>query len=87
MDISPALLVLVGLVLAGWTVAAGWMMLRASARVQAAETTRKSARRLARMIEEAPAVPMLVRTDGRIEGPDRLGAGSVWNGCPSSSAS
>lgn len=72
MDISPALLVLVGLVLAGWTVAAGWMMLRASARVQAAETTRKSARRLARMIEEAPAVPMLVRTDGRIEGPDRL---------------
>ncbi|GMM93888.1 PAS-domain containing protein [Qipengyuania sp. MTN3-11] len=72
MDISPALLVMVGLLLAGWTVAAGWLMIRASTRVHAAEATRKSARRLARMIEEAPAVPMLVRADGRIEGPDRL---------------
>ena len=72
MDVSPLLLAIVGLILAAWTVGAGWMVLRASQRVADAEGTKRSARRLSRMIEESPAVPLLVRTDGRIEAPDRL---------------
>lgn len=71
-DASPVFLVLVGLLLALWTAGAGWVILRASTRAAQAEGSRKSARRLARMIEDAPAIPMLVRTDGRIEAPDRL---------------
>ena len=71
-DASPALLVVVGLLLALWTAGAGWVMLRASTRAAQSEGSRKTARRLARMIEDAPAIPMLVRTDGRIEAPDRL---------------
>lgn len=71
-DVSPAFLVAVGLLLALWTAGAGWMILRASTRVAQGEGSRKTARRLARMIEDAPAIPMLVRTDGRIEAPERL---------------
>ena len=69
---SPALMVIIGLLLAAWTAVAGWFMLRASARSKGTETIRRSARRLSRMIEESPAVPLLVRADGRIEAPDRL---------------
>lgn len=72
MEVSPVLLALIGLLLALWTVTAGWVMIRASTRIQDVEATRKSARRLSRMIEESPAVPLLVRADGRIEAPDRL---------------
>lgn len=73
-DLSPGFLVVIGLVLALWTAGAGWVMVRASARAAQSEGSRKTARRLARMIEDAPAIPMLVRTDGRIEAPDRLAA-------------
>ena len=69
---SPALMVIIGLLLAAWTAVAGWFMLRASARSRGTETIRRSARRLSRMIEESPAVPLLVRADGRIEAPERL---------------
>ena len=72
METSPLLLALIGLLLAAWTVAAGWVMIRASNRVQGAEGTKRAARRLSRMVEESPAIPVLVRADGRIEAPDRL---------------
>ena len=72
MQSSPFLLTLIGLLLALWTVAAGWIMIRASTRVQAAEGTKRAVRRLSRMIEDSPAIPLLVRADGRIEAPDRL---------------
>ncbi|WP_432200630.1 PAS-domain containing protein [Erythrobacter sp. W53] len=72
MEVSSAFLALIGLVLAVWTVGAGWMMVRSSARVANAEATRRNARRLSRMIEDSPAVPLLVRADGRLEAPDRL---------------
>src|SRR5258706_10552676 len=36
------------------------------------ETSQRVARRLTRMLDEAPALPLLVRADGRVEGPDRL---------------
>ncbi|MDD3798727.1 MAG: histidine kinase, partial [Novosphingobium sp.] len=74
MTLSETALVLTGLLLAVWTLGAGWLMLAARAAVRRAEAGRKAARRLARMIEEAPAIPMLVRADGRIEAPQRLAA-------------
>ncbi len=65
-------MVLIGLVLAAWTLAAGWAVLASRVRVARAEATQRLARRLSRMVEESPALPLLVRADGKIEGPSRL---------------
>ena len=72
MEFSPTALVAIGLLLAAWTGIAAWMMIAASTKARRAEASRKAARRFARMIEEAPAVPLTVRVDGRIEAPERL---------------
>jgi signal transduction histidine kinase len=74
MTLSTSALVVLGLLLAAWTLGAAAVVLMAGARARRAESGRKSARRLARMIEEAPAIPLLVRADGRIEAPPRLAA-------------
>ncbi|WP_133365176.1 PAS domain-containing sensor histidine kinase [Qipengyuania sediminis] len=71
-DFSPAFLVIAGLLLALWTAGAGWVILRTSARAAEGKAARRSARRMARMIEDAPAIPLLVRADMRIEAPERL---------------
>ena len=67
-------MVLIGLMLAAWTLAAGWAVLAALARRRSADSALRQARRLARMVEEAPAQMLIVRTDGRVEGSDRLAA-------------
>ncbi|MFZ9395858.1 MAG: PAS-domain containing protein [Erythrobacter sp.] len=77
MELSPLVLVLIGLVLAAWTVAAALLMLRASQRSRRFEALRRSLARVNGMLEEAPAIPMLVRADGRIEAHDRL---ALWLG-------
>ncbi len=65
-------MILIGLLLAAWTAGAAWLMIAAGAKTKQADQSRKAARRMARMIDEAPAIPLLVRADGRIEGSDRL---------------
>ena len=72
MEISPVFLPIVGLLLALWTGGAVWLMLKASRETRAARAHRTVARRLSRMVEEGPAIPLLVRVDGRIEAPDRF---------------
>ncbi|WP_374405827.1 PAS-domain containing protein [Pelagerythrobacter sp.] len=72
MDLSPTALALIGLLLAAWTVGAAWLMIAAAAKARGAEVSRKVARRMARMIDEAPAIPLLVRADMRIEAAERL---------------
>ena len=74
MDLSPTALVLLGLLLAGWTFAAAWLALAARSRARQARAARLTSRRLAHMIEDSPAVPLLVKADGKIEGPERLAA-------------
>src|SRR5688572_1605351 len=63
MELSSTALVLLGLLLAGWTFGAVWLVLAAQGRA-----------RQTRMIEDSPAIPLLVKADGKIEGPDRLAA-------------
>ena len=72
MLLSQTALVLIGLLLAAWTLAAGWAVVTGRQRARRAESSQRLARRLGRMIDEAPALPLLVRSDGRIEGPARL---------------
>lgn len=74
MTLEPVQLVLIGLLLAVWTLGAGVMVLRSQRQASKADTVRRAARRLSRMVDESPAVPLLVRTDGRIEAPERLAA-------------
>ncbi len=70
--LNQTALVLIGLLLAVWTAGAGWFVLEARKRARRGEAVQRQARRLARMIDESPALPLLVRADGRIEGPSRL---------------
>jgi signal transduction histidine kinase len=72
MDLSPVALVLLGLLLAAWTFGAGWLALAARQRARHAKAARSTARRLTRMIDDSPAVPMLVKADGKIEAPERI---------------
>ncbi|WP_225206662.1 sensor histidine kinase [Novosphingobium huizhouense] len=65
-------LVVIALLLAAWTLAALWTVLTARLRIRRADAAQRLARRLSRMVEESPALPLLVRADGRIEGPSRL---------------
>src|SRR5690606_1973936 len=74
MELSPSALVLLGLLLAAWTFGAVWLVLAAQGRARQARAARGTARRLGRMIEDSPAVPLLVKADGKIEGPERLAA-------------
>lgn len=72
MTLGPTQLALIGLLLAAWTVAAVWAVLAARGREKRAEAGQRHARRLAKMVDESPAIPLLVRADGRIEAPQRL---------------
>lgn len=72
MTLTPTALVLLGLLLAAWTMGAIWAVASARQRHRKAEASLRQSRRLARLVDESPAVPLLVRADGRIEAPQRL---------------
>ena len=72
MVLSHAVLVAIGLLLAAWAVVAAWFVLDARARLKRVEASLRQARRMSRMVEESPALPLLVRADGRIEASPRL---------------
>ncbi len=74
MTLEPVQLVLIGILLAGWTLGAALIVLGALRKARKVESAQRSARRLTRMLEESPAIPLLVRVDGKIEAPDRLAA-------------
>ena len=69
---NDSILALVGLLLALWLVAATVLIwLGLSARRKAQKTLRQTAR-LTRLLETGPAVPVVVRSDGKIEVSERL---------------
>ncbi|QUL38908.1 PAS domain-containing sensor histidine kinase [Erythrobacter sp. JK5] len=72
MELTPTALALIGLVLAAWTVGAALAMLRANAKARRMKALQTSQKRMQHMLDVAPAVPMLVRVDGRIDGSERL---------------
>ena len=74
MILSQTALVLIGLLLAAWTLAAGWVIVSAQGKARRLESGQRHARRLGRMVDESPALPLLVRADGKIEAPARLAA-------------
>ncbi|WP_298465918.1 PAS domain-containing sensor histidine kinase [uncultured Erythrobacter sp.] len=72
MELTPTALALVGLLLAAWTVGAAVVMLRANAKARRMKALQTSLKRMRHMLDVAPAIPMLVRVDGKIEASERL---------------
>ncbi|BDI60925.1 PAS-domain containing protein [Qipengyuania nanhaisediminis] len=72
MELSPLAMIAIALLLAAWTVAAAILVLRANVRTRRTKALKTSLRRMQRMLDVAPAIPLLVRVDGRIEAPERL---------------
>ncbi|MFO6447102.1 PAS-domain containing protein [Erythrobacter sp. NE805] len=72
MDATPLSLVLIALVLAAWAVGAAIVVLRANRSVKRAKAMRTSLKRMQTLLDVAPALPLLVRVDGRIEASDKL---------------
>ncbi len=78
MSLSPIVLALVGGLLAAWLILACWAIATGLSMRRGARQTRSQTARLAMLLQSAPAIPVLVRPDGRIEAPERLAA---WLGC------
>lgn len=74
MQLSSTAMAILGLLLAAWTFAAAWVALSSLAGTRQSRAARANARRLSRLVDDSPAIPLLVRPDGRIEGPQRLAA-------------
>ena len=72
MQVSPLSLVLIAVVLAAWTVGAAVVVLRANRGIKRAKALKSSLKRMQTLLDVAPALPLLVRVDGRIEAPDKL---------------
>lgn len=72
MVISPGGSAILALIMALWVVAAAWSIVTGMAMRRTARSTTRQLRRLTRLLDAAPALPLLVRADGRIEGPERL---------------
>ena len=70
MTLSPFALMMLGLMLAGWTLAALWAVVSSAARARAGEAALARARRLSRLVEESPA-QMLIDFDHDITREDK----------------
>lgn len=65
-------LVLVGLLLGVWLVAAGWAVWQGLSVRRKAEMMINNSRRLVRLIETSPSLPAVIRNDGTIEASERF---------------
>jgi len=64
--------VILGLILAAWLAAAAWAIWTGLTMKAKAESTLRQSGRLGRLLETSPALPLLVRSDGKLEASQRL---------------
>ncbi|MEJ6593603.1 ATP-binding protein [Parasphingorhabdus sp.] len=64
--------VILGLILAAWLGAAAWAIWTGLVMKNKAESTLRQSGRLGRLLETSPALPLLVRSDGKLEASQRL---------------
>jgi PAS domain-containing protein len=79
LTLSNSMAVLIGAVMALWLAGAVWAVVTGLSLRKRAAFASDQADRLASLLDSAPALPMMVRGDGRIEAPDRL---ADWLGLP-----
>ena len=77
--LSSAKIALIGGAMLVWLVAASWAVITGLQLRRRAIFATNQADRLALLLESAPALPMMVKADGRIEAPSRL---ADWLGLP-----
>lgn len=63
---------LVGTLLAAWLAAAGWAMMTGLALRGRSRDAERQDERLSALVDTAPALPVVIRSDGRVEAPARL---------------
>jgi len=72
MELSPLALTGIALLLAAWTIAAAVLIIRSNSKTRRTKALQTSLKRMQTMLDVAPAIPLLVRVDNRIEAPERL---------------
>lgn len=72
LTLSHAMAAVIGVFLAAWLGAAVWAIFTGLTLRKRAEFSTSQADRLAALLESAPALPLMVKNDGRIEAPERL---------------
>lgn len=72
--LTPIALALAGALLALWLLTAVWAVRSGLVMRMQSRATRKQVEAMADLLQSAPAIPVIVRADGRIEAPDRLAA-------------
>ena len=63
---------MIGIVLGGWLLAGAWALWSGLSLRRRAEDSLRQTARLGRLIETAPAIPLIVRLDGKVDTPERL---------------
>jgi signal transduction histidine kinase len=74
LTLTPTAAAAIALVCGAWLAIAAWATLRGLAAARAVAGEREAARRVGTLLEAAPAMPLLVHRDGRVEAPSRLAA-------------
>ncbi|MBB5687202.1 PAS domain-containing sensor histidine kinase [Sphingobium boeckii] len=69
---SPLMPLVAGLVMAAWLGGAAWALVTGLRMRRGARILGTQAEKLQQLLDSAPALPMMVRPDGRIEAPERL---------------
>lgn len=64
--------IILGLILAAWLGVAAWALWTGLAMKSKADATLRQSGRLGRLLETSPALPLLVRSDGKLEASQRL---------------
>ena len=72
LTLSPGVAALIGAVLAIWLGLATWAVMTGLGLRKRAQFATSQADRLAALMDSAPALPLMIRNDGRIEAPPRL---------------
>jgi signal transduction histidine kinase len=72
--LTPSAMAVIGAVLALWLAAAAWAVQSGLAMRRQGGQAKAQSDRLAGLLSAAPAIPVMIRADGRIEAPGRLGA-------------
>ncbi len=79
LTLSHGMAVLIGVVMALWLAGGAWTVATGLQLRRKAQSASQQADRLASLLDSAPALPIVVKGDGRIEAPDRL---ADWFGLP-----
>src|SRR3546814_1988036 len=70
--LSTTAMAVLGVIMALWLVGAAWAIYSGFAMRRRSAFTAEQADRLTTLLGSAPALPVVVRADGRIDAPDRL---------------